>query len=180
MPSTYEPIATQTLGSAQTTVTFSSIPSTYTDLFLVTNTRSATGEVSDDIRIDVIVNGDSTSGLYSSTYLIGTGVTASSTRDTNRNQIDGNRQSSSSGTSGYAPFIYNFMNYANSTTFKTVLVRSSGMLNNTPTYNGPGTAVSLWRNTNAITSISVLARGGATTVGFAAGSTFTLYGIRAA
>ena len=40
MPATYEPIATTTLGSAQATVTFSSIPGTYTDLVLITNSRS--------------------------------------------------------------------------------------------------------------------------------------------
>jgi hypothetical protein len=180
MALTYEPIATQTLGSAQTSVTFSSISSTFTDLVLVTNTKSASGESSNDVRIDVIVNGDSSSGLYSTTYLVGTGVSAVSSRDTNRNQIDGVRQTSSSSGSSFAPFIYNFFSYASTSKFKTVLVRSSGMTNNEPTYNGPGAAVSLWRNTNAITSIGILARGGASSVGFAAGSTFTLYGIREA
>jgi len=35
MPATYEPIATTTLGSAAATITFSSIPATYTDLVIV-------------------------------------------------------------------------------------------------------------------------------------------------
>jgi len=39
MPSTYTPIATNTLASVSTGVTFSSIPSTYTDLVLVINYR---------------------------------------------------------------------------------------------------------------------------------------------
>jgi hypothetical protein len=176
---TYSLIQSQTLASASGTILFSSIPSTFTDLILVTNTKSTSGESSDDVRHDVIINGDSTSGLYSTTYLWGTGVNTVSARDTARNQIDGVRQSGSSAGLGYAPFILNFMDYANTTTFKTILSRSSGMTNNTPTYNGPGNAVSLWRNTAAITSISVLARGGATSVGFATGSTFKLYGIEA-
>ena len=40
MPATYEPIATTTLGSAATNITFSSIPATYTDLRLVLVARS--------------------------------------------------------------------------------------------------------------------------------------------
>jgi len=42
MPKTYEPIATTTLGSNQTTITFSSIPSTYTDLVIVSNMGTTT------------------------------------------------------------------------------------------------------------------------------------------
>jgi hypothetical protein len=175
--STYSLINSTTLGSANGTITFSSIPGTFTDLVLVTNTKSATGESSNDIRHDVIVNGDSTSGLYASTYLWGTGVNTASIRDSNRNQIDGARQSASSSGSGYATFILNFMDYSNTTTFKTVLEKTSNMSNNENTYNGPGVSIAVWRNTAAITSISILARGGASSVGFAAGSTFKLYGI---
>jgi hypothetical protein len=35
MPATYEPIATTTLGTAAATITFSSIPATYSDLMQI-------------------------------------------------------------------------------------------------------------------------------------------------
>jgi hypothetical protein len=38
---TYEPIATTTLGSATNTITFNSIPSTYTDLRIVVSVKSS-------------------------------------------------------------------------------------------------------------------------------------------
>jgi len=43
--STYTPIASVTLSSAQASVTFSSIPQTYTDLVLVVNGSTATSMV---------------------------------------------------------------------------------------------------------------------------------------
>ena len=55
--STYTPIATQTLGSAAASVTFSSIPQGYTDLVLVDNVKSASG--AGDSELDVRFNGDS-------------------------------------------------------------------------------------------------------------------------
>ena len=39
MPKTYEPIATTTVATTGNTVTFSSIPATYTDLILVSSAR---------------------------------------------------------------------------------------------------------------------------------------------
>jgi hypothetical protein len=64
----------------------------------------------------------------------------------------------------------NFQNYSNTTTYKTTLTRASL----------PGAsvtaAVSLWRNTAAINSIEILL----SSDNFTNGSTFTLYGIKAA
>ncbi len=63
----------------------------------------------------------------------------------------------------------NVMNYSNTTTYKTILSRSSDLYTEA--------SVNLWRNTAAITSIIIGAQGAYT---FSAGSTFTLYGIKAA
>jgi len=62
------------------------------------------------------------------------------------------------------------MNYANSTTNKTVLSRGNNTGNHTIAYVG------LWRSTAAITSMLL----GTTGSTWMAGSTFTLYGIKAA
>jgi hypothetical protein len=162
MASTYEPIATQTLGSSASSVTFSSISGSYTDLVLVT---SAIG--TGDLQINGRVNSD-TGSNYSSTYLAGNGTSAVSDRQSNGN-VFGTDYYFSVTTAGNAS-ILQFMNYSNSTTYKTILARS-GVAS-----KGTMATVSLWRNTAAITSITLLASQNA----FNTSSTFTLYGIKAA
>ena len=49
---TYEPIATSTLGSAQATVTFSSIVGTYRDLVLIINSTPTTSNVTGNMRFN--------------------------------------------------------------------------------------------------------------------------------
>ena len=65
MPTTYEPIATTTLGSAQSSVTFSAISGSYTDLVIVINGALSSGLAS----LSVEYNGDTTVGNYSYTRL---------------------------------------------------------------------------------------------------------------
>jgi len=160
---TYESIATQTLGSASSSITFSSISGAYTDLVIVTNTqRDATG--SGVVGFLAQFNGD-TSTNYSVTAVLGNGTTAFSGRDTNQTGIFVlTGQDSVWGNS-----IINIMNYSNATTYKTVLTRINTTTANVSAYVG------LWRNTAAITSITLT---GAASL--KAGSTFSLYGIKAA
>jgi len=163
MPKTYEPIATQTLGSAAASVTFSSIPSTYTDLVLVTNTqRDATG--SGPVGFYARYNGDSGTN-YSNTNLVGDGSSASSARDTNQTNLFFLLAPDSQ----WGNSIVQIMNYSNTTTNKTSLSRVNATTNYTGIFAG------LWRNTAAINSITLSG-----TVNIKAGSTFTLYGIKAA
>jgi len=111
MPGTYEPIATQTLASPSATVTFSSIPATYTDLVLI-----AWGTLSGN-EFGLQFNSD-TGTNYGQTALAGNGSTATSTRNTSYNGVGMGGLASRS-----APSIVNIQNYSNSTTFKTSLVR---------------------------------------------------------
>jgi hypothetical protein len=161
--STYTPIATTTLGSAQASVTFNSF-SGYTDVILVCNFGTAKGS-QDGLLFRV--NSDSGSN-YSVTRVNGNGSTATSDRTTNATSmiaggVDGNDVTSTA--------IYHLMNYANTTTYKTVLMRNgfAGAVTN-------GTA-GLWRSTSAVTSITLSAESASN---LRAGSTFTLYGIAAA
>lgn len=160
MASTYEKIATTTLGSAASTITFSSISGSYTDLVLVSD------NIGDGLNA-IYVYFNSTTGTtnYSYTQLSGNGSTASSSRVSNTDSIpcgitDTTRNN----------FIVNIMNYSNTTTFKTVINRG-----NTPSF-AVRAFVGLWRSTNAITSVSITS-GGAV---FQSTSMFTLYGIKAA
>ena len=158
MPSTYTPIATQTLGSAAASVTFSSISGAYTDLIVVYNT-GVTSTTNDYVR----VNGD-TGSNYSWTRLVGTGSAASSSRGSNDSKMIVGDVTTSIVTTQ----IVNIQNYSNATTYKTILNRSSAP-------NSAVTAsVGLWRNTAAITSVTLLPDG--TT--WLSGSTFTLYGVK--
>jgi hypothetical protein len=77
---TYVALDTQTLGSAAASVTFSSIPQTYTDLVLVINGYSI-NDVDWRFRMG---NGSIDSGSnYSGTYMYGDGSGASSYRESN-------------------------------------------------------------------------------------------------
>jgi hypothetical protein len=160
MASTYEPIATNTVsGSSTSTVTFSSITGTYTDLVVVVS-----GSTGGNDTIGLRFNSDSGSN-YSYTQVYGDGSTAGSTRGTNETFARiGPMYNSQSIT------IANVMNYANSTTNKTAVARANNAGNQV------NALVSLWRNTAAITTLSVNAIYGQ----FNSGTVITLYGIKAA
>ena len=117
MPKTYEPIATQTLASATNLVTFSSIPSTYTDLIFVCVPGTVTLQ---DMYFRV--NGDS--GLnYSWTHIFWTGSTAGSVRSSNNAAGMADYYGAPNLTVGHSNQIIQFMNYKNTTTNKKPLVK---------------------------------------------------------
>lgn len=158
---TYVPIATQTLGSSSSSVTFSSIPQTYTDLVLVFS--GITNAVND---IQLTFNSD-TGTNYSRTNFETTGSSIESGYTTNHNY----------GQIGYVPSgttqgtnICNIMNYANTVAYKTFISKYSAFT------TWSGISVSLWRSTSAITSVGLTPQSST----FNAGTTFTLYGIKAA
>lgn len=163
--STYTPISTNTLGTATGSVTFSSISGSYTDLVVIINAK-ASNLTNSYCR----VNGDSGTN-YSSTYLSGTGSAASSARSTSNNVIPLEYQAYIDTTGFDYVARLNFMNYSNTTTYKTVLQRADNATQATDAI------VSLWRSTSAITSMEFFLTSGRT---FAVGTTFTLYGIQAA
>jgi hypothetical protein len=160
--STFSPIATTTLGSATSSVTFNSF-SGYTDLVLVFNGTVASGSGS---SLSIQFNGD-TGSNYSETILAGSGTAAGSGRDSNLAfSVVGTIYTTDNNA------IVNVMNYSNATTYKTIISRSNNAANSVRAF------VSLWRSTAAITSMVIKADNGA--VNFATGCTFTLYGISAA
>jgi len=168
MAATYIPLATQTLSSAVSSVTFSGIPQTYTDLVIVANLgKSLTGS-----SVEFRFNADGGSN-YSITELYGNGTSAASARASNLTygQVAYDVVPGSGITSN---FLLNIMNYSNTTTNKTTISRNNSM---DTTYSGAAAIVNLWRSTAAINSITFTSSGGAT---FTTGSTFSLYGIASA
>jgi hypothetical protein len=162
---TYDPIATTTLGSGANTITFSSIPSTYTDLKLVLVAIPSAAD-----PYDIIFNGD-TGTNYSYTRLFGDGASASSSTTTSVAYI---RNNQSAYISTGVPFMISIdiFSYAGST-YKTMLSSLSSDL------NGSGAVqrlAGLWRSTAAITSLTI---GDSFNV-MSVGTRATLYGIKAA
>ena len=166
---TYTPIATNTLSSSAASVTFSSIPGTYTDLVIVMSVGKGIGYST------CLEFNSNTSSVYSRTRLSGDGSTATSARLTTGDGYTYMALSSyGNGTTlGTENVIVNIMNYSNTTTYKTTLSRTNGP-------SGLDANVGLWQSTAAITSIKIVpdidtpAR-----TSFITGSTFTLYGIGA-
>jgi hypothetical protein len=169
MATTYIPISTQTLSSATSTVTFSSIPATYTDLVLVCNVGgSAAGN-----GVSLRFNSDSSS-VYSDTGLWGTGSSAASGRHSNSNTGALTIAVGVTNNPSDVVIIANIQNYANTTTNKVLLSRATNA-NASASYPGSEAVVTLWRNTAAINTIA-LSNG----ANFVSGSTFALYGVTAA
>ena len=165
MPATYEPIATTTLGSAASTITFNSIGSTYTDLrisFVIIPGSGTSGQ------FDIKYNNDSSS-LYSVTRLYGDGSSAGSNRYSGTSLLPINQSFSTT-----VPVFVSIdvFSYAGSTN-KTCLITTSNDQNGA---GGVERVVGLYRSTSAITRIDLGGVGGT----FATGSTATLFGIKAA
>jgi len=165
MATTYEKIATTTLGSDQSTLVFSSIPNTYTDLRIVVVRPGSSGAGAGYPYISAVNGSTTTDKSY--TYISGDGATASSSRTTNSTNI----LCASGGGGAVSAFTVDVFYYAGSTN-KTFLITSMADT------NGAGYVdriVGLWRNTDAITSITFASNAG--TNGYQTGTIATLYGI---
>jgi len=164
---TNTPLQSILLTSSTSTVTFSNIDQTYTDLVLVASTRSLYNGTNDALFIQI--NGDS-SALYSRTEMYNSsgGRASSETAFKYHGKTAG--ATSNAGTFGTSTI--NFMNYSNATTYKTLIARC-GMADST--YSEVKMSTGLYRSTNAITSMAITSESGTS---FVAGSTFDLYGIK--
>ena len=161
---TYDAIESITLTNNSSSVTFNSIPQTYTDLVIIMEAKS------DTLNPDFYCQFNSDTGSnYSATWLNGNGTAASSSRNSNQTQIRISYGVEFSSTNANL-MIAHIMNYSNSTTYKTLLAR----LNQAA--DGTEMCVGLWRSTAAISTIKLYPSAN----NFASGSTFTLYGIKAA
>jgi hypothetical protein len=172
----FESIATITVGTATSTVTFSSIPATYTHLQLRSfsqDSRATYGITETRITF----NGDS-SAVYARHQLVGDGSTVFSDGVTNFQYMilgDGTFGTTTGGTFGAG--IADILDYANTNKFKTIRQISGVDINGTIAgYGGrAGLSSGVWRSTSAISSITLLAQNG----NFSQYSQFALYGVKA-
>ena len=161
---TYEKIQSSTLASAVATVTFTSISGDYTDLVVIINAANT----SVDANAYLLINND-TGTNYSRTNLLGNGSVATSNKASSQDNL-WITPTIGTGTNFGTNWILSFQNYSNTTTNKTIIYRGN------QASGGLATVAGLWRDTAAITRLDILTQGTAWKVG----STFTLYGIKAA
>lgn len=163
-----------TTGSAST-ITFSSIPGTYTNLKIFIQGRdTATGSGTASVRL--MVNGDTTAANYSTGQtLLGNNTTASASQPASTTtgvaccQLPGT--TSSANAVGQGEVTIN--NYAGTAFWKTVVGVSHEMVDDSPTNNQVGLFAFTWKNTAAITNL-VLTAG---VTAFVDGTTAVLYGL---
>ena len=165
MPVTYKKIASVTVGtSAPTSIDFTSIPGTYTDLVILFS-----GRISAAANIGTVIltfNGSATG--YSDRVVSGDGSSVASTTDTSI-RIRTNGANATASTFGNA-FIY-IPNYAGSTNKS---VSSDAVSENNATQASTSLGAGLWSDTAAITSLKLETVSAQT---YAQYSTAVLYGI---
>lgn len=176
MANTYVAIAKTILTSTTASVTFSSIPQTYTDLLLVSSTRNTDGGYATAFTMEF--NADATT-KYSYASVKGQAGTVTASLTANSTYYE-HLQSVSGGSvtaSSYSNLEFYFPNY-NSTSQRPI--GSTGVVENNAASTGAAISAvaGLYRGTAAITSIKMGAYSDFTSVSFVSGSTFHLYGIK--
>ena len=169
MPSTYTLISSNVLSSSAASVTFSAIPSTYTDLVLRMSLRTNAGGSISNALIQV----NSITGTYSYTGLVGTGSAASSNRNSGSYQgyyvdIVSGDGSTSNTFSSHEVYLPNYAGSAN----KVVSLDNAQEANGTTAYRI--VRAGLLGNTAAVSSLTITGDG----VSFLSTSSFYLYGIK--
>jgi hypothetical protein len=168
----YESIATVTVGSGgASTVTFSSIPSTYTHLQVRYLTRTNRGDVQDLIRFRF--NSDSGTN-YAYHWLRGDGSTADAGNGTSTASpwtaiVAGDN----AGANQFGAGVSDILDYANTNKYKTTRT-----LSGIDTNSADGRIMffsNLWMNTAAINSIEIAPNFGSSINQY---SSFALYGIK--
>jgi hypothetical protein len=169
----YESIATATASGSATTLTFTSIPSTYKHLQIRgISKNSGTGSAASTFT--AIFNSDN-SANYAWHYIDANGTAATASGGASDTAITLRRGSSTNNasyTNMFGSIIIDVHDYASTTKNKTVRYIAGTDYNNTSGALALGS--NLWMSTNAITSITLTSGSG----NWVAGTTFALYGIK--
>ena len=174
LPSSYESIATTTVGAGGTsTVTFSSIPSTYKHLQLRYTAQSTRPTVSAD---NVLMQLNGSSSGYSRHFIWGDGATASAGATTSTTHLWLGTMPSTATANIFGVGIVDILDYADTSKNKTTRSLFGEDLNGTPaSSNGlVGMWSGLYPSTTAISSISLTCQ----SASFAQYTHFALYGIK--
>lgn len=168
----YNSIATAVGTGSSGTITFSSIPSTYTHLQIRYIGRVTNSDTADNIFMQF--NSD-TGSNYAWHYLLGDGASTATSGASSQSKILSGRVSAATATADIVGVgVIDVLDYVNTNKYKTVRVLTG------QDRNGGGVATlhsGLWMNTGAVSTITIT-NGSATN--FTTASTFALYGIKGA
>ena len=171
----YESISTVTVGvGGSSSITFSSIPSTYSHLQIRAISRGT--NASYFVESLVQFNGDTGSNYYANHQLLGSGSSASSSADSTATYVSGPYSiADSTAASMYSATVIDILDYGNTNKYKTIRLLN-GSDNNA--YNGQASYIilrsGLWKSTSAISSIVIAPSSG----NWKQYSSFALYGIK--
>lgn len=160
-------IESKTLGSAQASIEFTSIPQTYTDLVLLFTFRSNS---TDDPNEDQSIRFNGSSSNYSYRVLFGNGSSAGSFSGTSKIWL-GARGSNSTTSNTFTNNLVYIPNYTASTNKS---VSADSVSENNGTNANQSIVAGLWSDSAAITSISIFAGSGQNLL---AGCSASLYGV---
>lgn len=169
MATTYTLISSNVLGTATASVTFSSIPSTYTDLVVQMSCRNSYAGSNDNLWYRI--NGDTGSNYYG-TWIEGSGSAASSSRVSAfplgpMLYLDGNGNTANT-FSTHEFYIPNYNSTAAKPTSAISVTENASTVAYIRAYAG------LYTGTSAVTSITLTPNG----QNFLTNSSFYLYGIK--
>jgi len=171
----YESIQTVTLTGTQATIDFNSIPNTFKHLQIRYIARNSAANT--DGYQAIQFNGDSTNGNYYFYHFlegVGTNPVIGAAGGTNAGILAGRNSGASASANVFGAGVIDILDYTNTNKYK--VVRALAGSDN----NGSGNVIDLssgfWFNTNAVTSIKLLAGLGG--YSFVSGTTFALYGIK--
>ena len=174
MANTHNVISSQVLSSASSSVVFSSIPQTYTDLVLRITARSTTSATNLD-WFHVTINSN-TGGYYSWVRILGNGASGSANRQDSTTPTSGSYfgylQGDGTTANSFSSIEMYFADYANSSYDKPIQIFSQ-TTNAASTTSYTSQHSNLFIQSTAISSLSIT-----TQTTFASGSTFVLYGIK--
>lgn len=170
MPNTMTLIASYTVSGTAATIDFSSIPSTYTDLVLLSSLRS---NQTDFPSTDVLIKYNNTASNQSQKNLRGYSLGPFSQSGTD--MVFGNMPSAANTTSTFSSGSWYIPNYAGAIN-KSASYESAVESNGSDTYSWwLNMGAELWSDTTAINRITLTP---SSTWSFAANSTAYLYGIK--
>lgn len=171
MPNTYTLISSVTVGAGgASSIDFTSIPATYTDLLVRFSLRTAQATVDAQVRMNV--NGTGVGSNFSLRGLQGSGAAASSSSSTTGWITGGTMPGTSATANTFGNMDLYIPNYAGSN-YKSMSLDAVGENNATTAYSELNAI--LYSSTSAISSLAFTCAGGNT---FSQYSTAYLYGIK--